>query len=78
MKGATPKQREVLQRIQAHLDVDGYAPSMRDLMDDLGIRSTNGISDHLLALEAKGLITRDRRIARSIRLTEAGLREARA
>lgn len=72
--GVTERQREVLQVIRAYTAVHGYPPGFRDLAEELAVTSTNGISDHLNALERKGLVVRDWRIARSIRLTPAGQR----
>jgi hypothetical protein len=46
--------------------------SIRSLGEALRIRSTNGISDHLKALERKGFIERERMRAKALRLTEAG------
>lgn len=67
----TNRQLEVLATIARHQLREGLSPSIRGLADLLGIVSTNGMNDHLKALEKKGLLERDHR-ARSIRLTPAG------
>ncbi len=38
----------------------GGASTLRELGDRLGIHSTNGVNDHLLALERKGAIEKSR------------------
>ena len=55
----TERQQEVLDFIQAKIDRDGYPPTIREIGAELGIRSTNGVNDHLKALERKGYINRD-------------------
>ena len=70
MKTLTDRQAIVLDFITAHIDQHGVAPSYREIAEHLGISSTNGVSDHLLALERKGYIERyGSGKARSVRLT---------
>lgn len=70
----TARQVEVLEEILSFARLRGYMPTVRELGDGLGI-SLHGAYCHLLALEAKGLITRARGTARSIVITKAGRRE---
>ena len=60
----------VLQAIGIYLSVHGYGPSVRDLARMTGITSTSLVAYHLKGLEAAGRITRERGVARSIRLVE--------
>lgn len=53
-------------------ELHGYAPTIRELGDGLGIKSTNGVNDHLRALERYGAITRMDLAARSIVITPWG------
>ncbi len=69
MPRLTDRQLEVLQAIR-RLSRRGYPPTLRELASELGIRSTNGINDHLKALANKGAITRVEKQARSIVLAE--------
>jgi len=69
MKGLTERQARVIRLIQKSIEVRGYPPTLREIGAAMGIRSTNGIVDHLRALERKGYITRDDMAARGIRLT---------
>jgi repressor LexA len=52
--------------------VKGIPPSVREIMEHFGFRSLNAVSCHVAALVRKGWIERDTRLARGLRLTEAG------
>lgn len=54
----TARQEEILAFIRSHIGSAGYAPSVREIGDHFGIRSTNGVNDHLIVLEKKGAIKR--------------------
>ncbi|MCB9762863.1 MAG: transcriptional repressor LexA [Alphaproteobacteria bacterium] len=72
MEDLAPRQREILEYIASVIDQKGIAPTYREIGDALGIRSTNGVSDHVKALIRKGYLTRPagRGSARSLRLTD--------
>jgi repressor LexA len=72
MRDHTLRQRLVLQAIADSLRTSGYPPTIRELGVTLGIRSTNGVNDHLKALERKGLIERDLVKSRAMSVTAAG------
>ena len=55
----TDRQLEVLQFIAREIEDRGYPPTIREIGEALDIRSTNGVNDHLKALERKGYLTRD-------------------
>jgi SOS-response transcriptional repressors (RecA-mediated autopeptidases) len=67
-----PRQMVVLTYIYDFLEKHCYAPTLREIGSHCGIRSTNGVNDHLLALEHKGFITRVATRARTIVLTCEG------
>lgn len=67
-----PRQLVMLTVIYNFLDKHCYAPSVREIGQALGIRSTNGVSDHLRALERKGFLTRKPGLSRTIVLTADG------
>ena len=56
MKELTDRQRQLLEFIEDHLRIQGFPPSIREMADHMGIRSTNGVNDHLKALLKKGYI----------------------
>lgn len=77
-KRLTPRQQVVLETIEEHCRVHQRPPTIRWLGDRLGISSTNGVCDHLKALQRKGYLVRDCFEARGIRLlrpvpTDAGV-----
>ncbi len=68
----TQKQEKVLDYIKSTIDEKGYAPSVRDICADVGIKSTSTVHSYLKKLTAAGLIEMDDSISRSIRLPAAG------
>ncbi|MFW6051180.1 MAG: transcriptional repressor LexA [Myxococcota bacterium] len=69
MQKLTERQRAVLDFIQSSIHERGYPPTLREIGNHLGIRSTNGVNDHLRALERKGYLTREDMKSRTLRLT---------
>ena len=59
MEALTDRQLEVLRFIARQIEEQGYPPTIREIGEALEIRSTNGVNDHLKALERKGYLTRD-------------------
>jgi repressor LexA len=57
--GLTDRQLEVLRFIAREIEERGYPPTIREIGEALHIASTNGVNDHLKALEKKGFLTRD-------------------
>ena len=68
MRPITERQAEVLQTITELSERHGYAPTVREIGDALGIRSSQVTHQHLGALQRKGYITREPRRARTIRV----------
>ncbi len=66
-KELTARQRELLEFIERFTAEEGYPPTIVEMGRAMGIRSKNGVNDHLIALQRKGYITRSSR-ARSIRV----------
>jgi len=75
MTGLTDRQLEVLRFIAREIEERGYPPTIREIGEALEIRSTNGVNDHLKALERKGFLTRDPVKSRALIPTSAA-REA--
>jgi repressor LexA len=63
----TDRQQEVLDFITASITERGYPPTLREIGERLGIRSTNGVNDHLKALEKKGYLAREDLKSRALR-----------
>jgi repressor LexA len=68
-KGLTNRQRQILEYIVQCIRDNGYPPTIAEIGGEFGISSTNGVNDHLQALERKGFIERSSK-ARGIRVTE--------
>lgn len=63
----TQRQRQILDFITASIDERGYPPTLREIGEHFGIRSTNGVNDHLKALEKKGYLRREDLKSRAMR-----------
>lgn len=63
----TQRQRQALQFISDCLSDRGYPPTLREIGEHMGIRSTNGVNDHLKALERKGYLIREELKSRALR-----------
>jgi repressor LexA len=74
MNKLTDRQRMVLEYICESIQDRGYPPTLREIGLKLGIRSTNGVNDHLRALERKGYLTREDMKSRTLRPTTTTLR----
>ena len=68
----TDRQEEILEYIQRYIQTQGYPPTIREIGTAFGIRSTNGVNDHLKALEKKGFLSRDTLKSRAMRPIGAG------
>lgn len=55
----TPRQQEILDFIRTWTRDHRYPPTLREIGRSMNIRSTNGVSDHLRALERKGYLLRE-------------------
>lgn len=55
----TDRQQEILEFIRAWTKEHRYPPTLREIGRHMNIRSTNGVSDHLRALERKGYLLRE-------------------
>lgn len=54
------------------MESTGYPPTIRELGDMLGIRSTNGVNDHLKTLATKGFIERTGGKSRALTISPIG------
>lgn len=63
----TLRQREILDFISASIAERGFPPTLREIGEHFQIRSTNGVNDHLKALEKKGHLRREDLKSRAMR-----------
>ncbi len=71
MQGLTKRQSQTLDFIRRSINERGYPPTLREIGEYMGIRSTNGVNDHLRALERKGYLRREDMKSRALKLVEA-------
>ena len=64
----------IVEFIRNFVDQKGYAPTIEEIRQGLGISSKSVVEYHLKALEREGIITRDAEIARSIDVSGVGKR----
>src|SRR6186713_934235 len=72
MQGLTKRQEQTLDFIRQSISNRGYPPTLREIGAHMGIRSTNGVNDHLRALERKGYLTREDMKSRALRPKDMG------
>jgi repressor LexA len=63
----TQRQRDILDFITASIVERGFPPTLREIGEHFKIRSTNGVNDHLKALEKKGHLRREDLKSRAMR-----------
>src|SRR5438874_13626086 len=73
----TDRQQQVLDFISQSIQARGYPPTLREIGEHMKIRSTNGVNDHLKALERKGYLLREELKSRALRPTSMSMRGGR-
>ena len=68
----TERQEKILAFIKKSILDQGYPPTIREIGEHFGIRSTNGVNDHLKALERKGYLVRGELKSRALSIIEGG------
>jgi repressor LexA len=68
----TERQEKILSFIKKSLLDHGYPPTIREIGEYFGIRSTNGVNDHLKALERKGYLLRGELKSRALSVIDGG------
>ena len=62
------KQVEILDYMKSQINYKGYPPSVREICEAVGLRSTSTVHGHLAKLEEKGYIRRDATKPRAIEI----------
>ena len=65
MNDLTEKQAEIWRFIRDYREVHKYSPSFLEIGAAIGVKGLNGVRDHLLALERKGWLKWEPKIART-------------
>ena len=66
MEMLTARQTEILRFIARTSEERGFPPTIREIGGEFNIKSTNGVNDHLKALERKGYLQRGELQSRSL------------
>jgi len=67
----TERQRDVLQFIEDRIDHDGVAPTLQEIADAFGFRSTASAQKHVAHLERKGFLERRKHQKRGLVLASS-------
>jgi repressor LexA len=67
--------RKILEFLSSFQEKSGYSPSIREIGDKIGVKSTSLVDFYLDKLENRGTIVRDKHISRSIRVLSNSLKE---
>lgn len=63
---------EILKEIRNFIHTNSYSPTIREICEMIGIKSTSSIHRHLNVLEEDGYIKRKEASPRALRITEKG------
>jgi repressor LexA len=69
----TAKQEAIYHFIRRHIETKGFPPAIRDICDEFGISSPNGVMCHLKALQKKGYINRVEKRENQMRAQARGI-----
>lgn len=69
-KKMSSRQAMILKYIQKAIDDHGYPPSVREIGDAVGLKSSSTVHTHLVKLEKKGYIRRDPTKPRAIEIVD--------
>lgn len=68
MHDLSAKQQQILEYVKSEVREKGYPPSVREICEAVGLKSTSTVHGHLARLEKKGLIRRDPTKPRAIEI----------
>jgi repressor LexA len=68
----SPRQREILEFVNTHVDAHGYPPTVREIGQAVGLTSPSTVHAHLARLEESGLIRRDPTKPRALEVIDGG------
>ena len=71
----TEKQMKVLEYVKEQIKKNGYAPSVREICQALGLKSTSTVHGYLARLQKKGLIQKAALKPRTIRIMDEETKE---
>lgn len=69
-RALTAKQQQILEYIKDEILKKGYPPTVREICETVGLRSTSSVHAHLSTLEKNGYIRRDPTKPRAIEICD--------
>jgi repressor LexA len=70
-EGLSERHRKIMLFLEEFQENNGYSPSIREIGDSIGVKSTSLVDYYLTQLEQRGYISRDDRVSRSIRVVKS-------
>ncbi len=67
-EGLSERHRKIMEFLSRFQEQSGYSPSIRQIGDSIGVKSTSLIDYYLNQLQQMGIIERDQHVSRSIRV----------
>jgi len=65
-----PKERQILEFISQFIQRNGYAPTLAEIAESIGVSALSTVHEHLSGLVRKGFINRKPGVDRSIEIIE--------
>ena len=78
MRSSQQNQQKILDFIKSEIDLKGYPPSVREICQAVGLKSTSTVHAHLNHLEAQGLIRRDSTKPRALEVLDGSHQRGRS
>lgn len=75
MRQVRDKQNEIYEFLKTYTDNKGYPPSVREICEAVGLKSTSSVHGHLKRLESKGLIKRDPTKPRALEIKDDSIKK---
>ena len=75
MRQVRDKQNEIYEFLKTYTDNKGYPPSVREICEAVGLKSTSSVHGHLKRLESKGLIKRDPTKPRALEIKDDSIKD---
>lgn len=75
MRKCDERKQKVYDYICQHIQTYGYPPSVREIGENVGLKSTSSVHSYIKQLEDEGYLTRDGAGARTLRIASDAARE---
>lgn len=75
MREVSEKQNEIYEFLKTYTDNKGYPPSVREICEAVGLKSTSSVHGHLKRLESRGLIKRDPTKPRALEIIDNSVKK---